>query len=81
MPGDKICVLAGGKLPFILRPLEPNTSRFKLVSECFVKGIMDGEAMTDPRWSYSSRKEKETMPSEYKVDSGAQVKWQQIILI
>ena len=80
-PGDKICVLAGGRLPFILRPLEPNANRFKLVSECFVMGIMDGEATRNPRWSYSSRKEQEIMPSKNQVDGSNHVKWQEIILI
>jgi hypothetical protein len=42
-PGDKIYVLAGGQVPFILRPTE-NIGVFSLVGECYVHGIMDGEA-------------------------------------
>ena len=40
--GDLICVLFGGKVPFCLRPWG---DRFLLVGECYVHGLMDGEAM------------------------------------
>ncbi|KAF2722920.1 hypothetical protein K431DRAFT_283428 [Polychaeton citri CBS 116435] len=40
--GDVICVLFGGKLPFCLRPCG---SRYLLVGECYVHGLMNGEAM------------------------------------
>ena len=42
--GDEICFLFGGKVPFVIRR-EDNRSRF--VGECFVLGIMDGEAIHD----------------------------------
>lgn len=41
-PGDVVCVLFGGKLPFCLRPLG---DRYLLVGECYVHGLMKGEAM------------------------------------
>lgn len=41
-PGDIVCVLFGGKLPFCLRPLR---DRYLLVGECYVHGLMNGEAM------------------------------------
>lgn len=41
-PGDIVCVLFGGKLPFCLRPLG---DRYLLVGECYVHGLMNGEAM------------------------------------
>ncbi|KAK4508517.1 hypothetical protein PRZ48_002256 [Zasmidium cellare] len=41
--GDVICVLFGGKVPFCLRPIG---TRYLLVGECYVHGLMDGEAMT-----------------------------------
>lgn len=41
-PGDVVCVLFGGKLPFCLRPLG---DRYLLVGECYVHGLMNGEAM------------------------------------
>jgi len=81
MPGDRICVLAGGCLPFVLSPLEPNADRFKLVCECYVKGIMDGEATRDPRWSYTSRREQEAMPTKSQVDGSTDVQWQELALI
>ncbi|KIW45228.1 uncharacterized protein PV06_03630 [Exophiala oligosperma] len=39
---DIICVLFGGKMPFCLRPWN---SHYLLVGECYVHGLMDGEAM------------------------------------
>jgi hypothetical protein len=41
-PGDIICVLFGGKMPFCLRPWG---DRYLLVGECYVHGLMNGEAM------------------------------------
>ena len=41
-PGDVVCVLFGGKVPFCLRPLG---DRYLLVGECYVHGLMNGEAV------------------------------------
>ncbi|KIN07745.1 hypothetical protein OIDMADRAFT_174671 [Oidiodendron maius Zn] len=41
--GDKISILLGGEAPFVLRQ-EKDNHRF--VGECYVHGIMDGEAMS-----------------------------------
>jgi hypothetical protein len=46
--GDEIYILAGGSVPFVLRPSpesQPNT--FELVGDCYVHGVMDGEAVTE----------------------------------
>jgi Heterokaryon incompatibility protein (HET) len=51
--GDEVFVLAGGTTPFLLRPVgKRNIPRvdgakecFELVGDCYVHGIMDGEAM------------------------------------
>ncbi|KAI0551286.1 heterokaryon incompatibility protein-domain-containing protein [Xylaria curta] len=40
-PGDRICVLLGGEVPFIIRPTGKGT--YTLIGECYVDGIMDGE--------------------------------------
>ncbi|KAJ4154804.1 hypothetical protein LMH87_000080 [Akanthomyces muscarius] len=40
--GDVVCVLLGCKVPFCLRPVG---SRYQLVGECYVHGLMKGEAM------------------------------------
>jgi hypothetical protein len=44
--GDKICILHGGQIPFILRQ-EGQFHRFK--GECYIHGVMDGEGMRYPR--------------------------------
>jgi hypothetical protein len=44
--GYMICVLLGGRTPFVLRPRE---DRYELIGPCYVHGIMDGEAMEQLR--------------------------------
>ena len=52
--GDKVFVLLGGDMPFVLRP---KGDRFLFRGEAYVHGIMDGEALTkarqraDPSWT------------------------------
>ena len=41
--GDVVVVLFGGRVPFILRPLPDRA--FRYVSDCFVEGLMKGEAI------------------------------------
>ena len=43
--GDHVCVLDGGRVPFVLFPRDDGY--WSLVSECYVHGIMDGEALKD----------------------------------
>ncbi|KAI0111199.1 heterokaryon incompatibility protein-domain-containing protein [Nemania sp. FL0031] len=43
-PGDCICVLIGGEVPFAVRPTGRGTYTF--VGECYVDGIMDGETFS-----------------------------------
>lgn len=40
--GDIVCVFLGGKMPFVLRPWG---TRYLLVGECYVHGLMNGEAI------------------------------------
>jgi hypothetical protein len=40
--GDIVAVLFGGRVPFILRSMD---GHFRLVGECYVHGIMDGEVV------------------------------------
>ncbi|RDL39481.1 Uncharacterized protein BP5553_03821 [Venustampulla echinocandica] len=42
--GDILCVLFGGATPFILRP---DGEQFRFVGECYVYGLMSGEAIRD----------------------------------
>jgi hypothetical protein len=41
--GDVVCILLGGKMPVILRPVKD--SRFEFIGECYVHGKMWGEAI------------------------------------
>jgi len=53
--GDVICILAGGETPFVLRQSPAHEGRFQFLAECYVHGVMDGEAMNNQA---SSRREK-----------------------
>lgn len=44
--GDRICVLLGCPVPVILRP---RGSRYELIGDCYVHGIMDGECLSEAR--------------------------------
>lgn len=41
--GDVVCVLGGGRTPFVLRVIEGTVDGYKLVGVCYVYGIMNGE--------------------------------------
>lgn len=45
--GDVIYTIAGGTNPLVLRPPSPSKTgnRFELVGDCYVDGIMDGQAV------------------------------------
>lgn len=44
-PGDRICVLGGGEVPFVIRPASGDSEgMYKFVGECYLDGMMDGEA-------------------------------------
>jgi hypothetical protein len=45
-PGDIVAVLLGGNLPYLLRSCGGN---FKLVSDCYVHGLLDSEAFVEAR--------------------------------
>ncbi|MCJ1288353.1 hypothetical protein MMC26_007708 [Xylographa opegraphella] len=42
--GDIVCVLFGGRTPFVLRPY-PNSDRYAFIGECYIHGWMHGEAI------------------------------------
>jgi hypothetical protein len=44
--GDLVCVLFGGKMPFVLRQVEGG---YRFIGECYVHGIMLGEALEEGR--------------------------------
>jgi len=44
--GDVVCIFLGGEVPFLLREsMSPNSGKFQFLSECYVHGVMDGEAL------------------------------------
>jgi hypothetical protein len=43
--GDKVFLLLGGDVPFILRPETKST--WTLIGHCYIHGIMDGEAFKE----------------------------------
>lgn len=54
-PGDVICILAGAKWPFALRRIGKTTNRYTLVGDCYVHGIMDGEAVAPAEFKAAVR--------------------------
>jgi hypothetical protein len=38
--GDRVCILLGGATPFMIRS---EGKRYRLIGECYVHGIMNGE--------------------------------------
>lgn len=51
--GDKICLFRGGRVPFVLRESSV-AGRYRLVGECYIHGIMYGEAL---EWLEGKREE------------------------
>jgi hypothetical protein len=48
--GDVVCVFTGGEVPFLLRESDtPRGEMFRLLSECYIHGVMDGEVMKSPQ--------------------------------
>ncbi|ETN39875.1 uncharacterized protein HMPREF1541_06101 [Cyphellophora europaea CBS 101466] len=43
--GDKLCLLFGGKTLYCLRPTGDAEGSYRFVGECYVHGVMDGEAL------------------------------------
>lgn len=50
--GDVVAVLRGGKTPFLLREVNAGEGGWRLVGECYVHGLMDGEG-----WDVEGAKE------------------------
>ena len=45
--GDKICILMGGQVPFVLRPISGGGGggEYQFIGEAYLHGLMDGEGM------------------------------------
>jgi Heterokaryon incompatibility protein (HET) len=48
--GDKICIFQGATIPFVVRP--QGDGKYTLVGECWVQGMMEGEALSLPRFRW-----------------------------
>ena len=50
-PGDRVLILAGSTIPYLCRIAErdPDRSHYRLVTPCYVHGMMDGEAVRQAR--------------------------------
>lgn len=46
LPGDRVCILLGCDVPLLLRPAQNH--RFQVVGQCYVHGLMYGEAFLGP---------------------------------
>lgn len=55
LKGDIVVILLGGPVPYILRPVDGPESTYQLIGECYIDGIMHGEAL------HHVRKEAEAM--------------------
>jgi hypothetical protein len=54
---DTICILPGCSTPLIIRP-EGEGNRFKVIGECYIQGIMEGEIM---EWLKTGKVQLETI--------------------
>ena len=48
--GDKICIIQGAKVPFVLR--QQGNGKYSLLGECWVEGVMRGEALSLPGFKW-----------------------------
>ena len=44
MPGDNVVILLGCSVPLVLRAVGPATQSYELIGECYIHGLMKGEA-------------------------------------
>ncbi|KAM7196347.1 Heterokaryon incompatibility protein (HET) domain containing protein [Rhypophila sp. PSN 637] len=52
--GDLVCIILGAEVPYVIRPLTTETDNdevfYELVGDCYVNGVMQGEALRDGRY-------------------------------
>ncbi|KAH8805402.1 heterokaryon incompatibility protein-domain-containing protein [Xylogone sp. PMI_703] len=53
--GDIICILFGCSVPVVLRS---QGHHFEVIGECYVHGMMDGEALADKEWKHPYKEAK-----------------------
>ncbi|PQE10655.1 heterokaryon incompatibility protein [Rutstroemia sp. NJR-2017a BBW] len=49
--GDVVAILKGGRVPFVLKKSEKREKVFRLIGECYIHGLMNGEGLSLPRIS------------------------------
>ena len=47
--GDVICILSGASTPIVLRPVPGTEGLYQFLGDCYVHGIMFGEALENPQ--------------------------------
>jgi hypothetical protein len=45
--GDQICVILGSATPVLVRPVPDSEDQYRLVGQCYVARLMNGEALLD----------------------------------
>lgn len=45
-PGDEVCIILGCQSPLLLRPI--HNGNYEVVGECYLQGVMHGEAILGP---------------------------------
>jgi hypothetical protein len=46
--GDRICIFQGGRIPYVVRLRSDGTGTYTLLGECWIQGLMEGEALRLP---------------------------------
>lgn len=77
--GDCAFVVAGASYPLILRKSPTTASRYTYVGECFLSGIMQGEATSESYGSCRRRKRKLVPEAERQVNDDQGI-WEEIVL-
>ncbi|KAK3385781.1 heterokaryon incompatibility protein-domain-containing protein [Podospora didyma] len=48
--GDVFCVVLGAEVPYVLRPHPEKEGTYTLLGDAYLRGVMQGEALTDSRY-------------------------------
>lgn len=73
--GDVVAIFKGGLVPFILRRSQERPGTFRPVGECYMHGIMHGEALAGTSLSHEEfRLHQESLP-DMTVRSGWSMRW------
>lgn len=79
LPGDMVYVLAGGSHPFVIRPEVGHSQHYKLIGECYLHGIMDGQALRN-EYGPARRRRGESSP-QLGHDTDSSDIWETVFLV